>query len=239
MAQRSNRKRVTEQYLYGRNCVHKVFEKRPDQILKINLVRERLTEFSDLLKYCAGSEHHEGISMVCARPSPHKLEDYLAETACLAGHQTILILDRVANPHNLGAIIRSAAHFNISALVVQKDVAPVWSGATARVAEGGLEEVSIITVDAILPAVKTLEGQKYKIFGGVASAKKSLYQLKFPSKCVLLLGAENDGISKPLLHHPTLIQFNIPGSGHVESLNVSVAAGVVMAERYRQTNSVD
>jgi len=141
----------------------------------------------------------------------------------------------VGNPHNLGATMRSCAHFGVKGVVLQ-DAGIIESGAAVRTAEGGAEHVQAITGDSVLDALDAFRKAGYTIVTTSSHEGTPLYQAELPKKMVLVLGQERDGLSDAALASADL-SLAIPGTGNVESLNVSVATGVLLAEWWRQNKA--
>src|SRR5690606_31474658 len=152
--------RRAEVRLYGLNAVQAVFERRPQAIRKLYLLQSRVHALRPLLAWCvqnrvgyrvveaedldrlAASSHHEGVVADVLRTAPLALDDWLAALAPGAP-ALALWLDGVGNPHNFGAILRSAAHFGAAVLLPERSTLAL-SGAAARVAEGGAEAVPLV-----------------------------------------------------------------------------------------------
>ncbi|MFT4198104.1 MAG: RNA methyltransferase substrate-binding domain-containing protein, partial [Pseudoxanthomonas sp.] len=149
--------RGRELRVYGLNAVNAVFARRPQAIRKVYLTAARMGALKPLLAWCvqhrvgyrvveeadlaklAASAHHEGVVADVLRAPPLALPDWLR--ALPAGPALAIWLDGVGNPHNLGAILRSAAHFSGAGVLLPQDAGLALSGAAARVAEGGAEAV--------------------------------------------------------------------------------------------------
>jgi TrmH RNA methyltransferase len=152
--------RHVELRLYGLNAVQAAFARRPQALRKLYLAEARIPQLQPLLKWCvahrvgyrvveeadlqklAASAHHEGVVADVLREEPQALTHWLRDLP--DGPQCALWLDGVGNPHNLGAILRSAAHFGIAAVLLPKHATLALSGAAARVAEGGAEAVPFV-----------------------------------------------------------------------------------------------
>ncbi len=222
-----------------------VARRRPDQVRRVYLTKPRLREFSDLLKVCAKnhvayhivepedlerlthSRHHEGVCLwVEERPTP-SLKSALAQP----GPAALLYLGGVSNPHNLGAIIRVSAHFGVHAILACGENLNI-SPALARTAEGGYEEVSIIPVASGPHPLRQAKSAGWTLVATSSHARSNLYTQPLPPRCVLLLGSEADGLPPPAQKFADRV-VQIPGTGLVESLNVSCATAVVLAEFWR------
>lgn len=252
---RGQREGQVEHKLTGINAVQAVFEQRPNDIIRLYLLESKIPAFSKLLKWCAANKrayhvvdaaelakvassiHHEGVcALVKAKESP-SADTLVSMLERRTGPLLVLALDGVANPNNLGAIARSAAHFDAPAIFYRPVDAQVgFSSAMARVAEGGLEHVELVAVPNLSPVLARLKKIGFAIASSSGRADTSLFEVELPARMVLLLGAEDEGVSKELdrLASSRLL---IPGSGRVESLNVSAAGAVFLAEHHRQHRS--
>lgn len=133
-------------------------------------------------------------------------------------------------------MMRSCAHFGVKGVLLQ-DAALLESGAAIRTAEGGAEHVQPITGDSVLEAIEQFRQAGYAIV--TTSSHKGttpLFKATLPRKMVLVLGQERDGLSDAALSSADL-SVSIDGTGNVESLNVSVATGVLLAEWWRQNKA--
>ena len=147
----------------------------------------------------------------------------------------VLALEDVGNPHNLGAIMRSCAHFGVKGVVVQ-DAGVLESGAAIRTAEGGAEHVEPITGDSFIDTLTQFRQAGYAIVSTSSHNGTPLFKAQLPKKMVLVLGQERDGLSDAAISSSDL-SVAIDGTGNVESLNVSVATGVLLAEWWRQNKA--
>ncbi|GAB3307290.1 TrmH family RNA methyltransferase [Luteimonas notoginsengisoli] len=239
------RQRDEELRLYGLNAVQAVFARRPAAIRKIYLAEARIPQLQPLLKWCvahrvgyrvvdeadlhklAASKHHEGVVAEVLREPPQSLATWLE--ALPAGPCCALWLDGVGNPHNLGAILRSAAHFGIRALLLPKASPLALSGAAARVAEGGAEAVPFVRLGREDNAIAQLRGAGFTLAATVVRGGQDLFATPLPQRLVYVLGAEGEGMDASLAAACDL-RLSIPGSGAVESLNVAAATAVLLAQ---------
>ena len=140
----------------------------------------------------------------------------------------ILILDGIEDPHNFGAIIRSADAFSVDAIIIkdrnQVDVTPVVS----KVSTGAIDHVRICKVSNLNNAIKTLKSNGYWIYAADGSGTSDYSKEKYDRPTVLVVGSEGFGISKLVLENSDFI-ISIPMTGHVNSLNVSVATGILLS----------
>ncbi|MBL0165324.1 MAG: rRNA methyltransferase [Xanthomonadales bacterium] len=240
-----------EMRLYGLNACLAAFARRPEQLRKVYLLESRIAELKPVLSWCAGhklgyriveatdldkltgSRHHEGICFEMLRPPALGLDELLRTQAPAPAPSLLIWLDGVGNPHNLGALLRSAAHFSVAGVIVPDSSTLDLSGAAARVAEGGAEAVPIVRVDDALVALAMLRSAGYTITATVPRDGEPLYATCLAPRNVLVFGAEGEGMSQTLIDAADR-RLSIPGSGIVDSLNISVSAAIVLGEYWRQ-----
>ncbi|MBX3702013.1 MAG: rRNA methyltransferase [Dokdonella sp.] len=240
--------RNAETRLYGLNACLAAFAHRPTALRKVYLVQARIPALQQVLAWCVShrlgyrvveaadldrltaSRHHEGVCFDLVRSAPLTLSDLLAATPPNPAPALLLWLDGVGNPHNLGALLRSAAHFGVCGVVTPPAIEV--SGAAARVAEGAAEIVPLAHADAAAPALAALRAQGYAIAATVPRDGAALYATPLPARLVLVFGAEGEGMSQALIDAADL-RLTIPGSGTVESLNVAASVAVVLGEYWR------
>jgi TrmH RNA methyltransferase len=146
-----------------------------------------------------------------------------------AGPQCALWLDGVGNPHNLGAILRSAAHFGAAAVLLPKHSTMTLSGAAARVAEGGAEQVPFVRLGREDNAIAQLHGAGFTLAATIVRGGSDAFATALPQRLVYVIGAEGEGMD-PKLAALCDLRLSIPGSGTVESLNVAAATAVLLAQ---------
>jgi TrmH RNA methyltransferase len=231
--------------LYGLNAVRAAFARRPQAIRKLYLAEARIPQLQPLLKWCvanrvgyrvveegdlqklAASSHHEGVVADVLRAEQQSLTHWLRELP--GGPQCALWLDGVGNPHNLGAILRAAAHFGVAAVLLPKASTLALSGAAARVAEGGAEALPFVRMGREDNAMAQLRGAGFALAATVVRGGTDLFATALPQRLVYVLGAEGEGMDAGLASACDL-RLSIPGSGAVESLNVAAATAVLLAE---------
>ncbi|WP_231916713.1 tRNA/rRNA methyltransferase [Rheinheimera sp. SA_1] len=241
--------RLEETKVQGENACRVCFTKRPQSVVKMYLEASMASKFADVMKYLAankhayhivdsselekvaGSQHHGGVVLIVKRKPELSLAAYLAANKHLK-QDCLLALDGVGNPHNLGAIVRSCAHFGVKGVIMTQPYL-LQSGAAARTAEGGVEFVDGLSCEHLPLALQLCKQAGYSLVTTSSHAGVSLYQSQLGSKVVVVFGEEMDGVSKQVASS-TDVALQIPGSGQVESLNVSVAASLILGEWYRQ-----
>jgi RNA methyltransferase, TrmH family len=183
------------------------------------------------LEKIAGTVHHGGIVAVVAAPSlrsplPADIRRWVEK------HEPLLLLDRIGNAHNLGAIARTAAFFGVSKIVIPSDPSAALPGEAAfRVAEGGLEAVEVFRVPTMAGFARVLAQAGYEVIGAATrGGRPEVASAEAGAKPIALaLGNEEHGLAAEVAAACTRL-VTIPGSGEVESLNVSVATAVLLWE---------
>ncbi|MEJ6004432.1 23S rRNA (guanosine(2251)-2'-O)-methyltransferase RlmB [Paucibacter sp. AS339] len=185
----------------------------------------------DRLAKIAGTTRHQGVvAKVQALAMPQFLDDVM-ET--IEGMPLVLVLDGVTDPHNLGACLRVADGAGAHAVVAPKDHAVGLNATVAKVASGAAETVPYLMVTNLARSLKELKEMDVWVVGTSDQAEKSIYDIDLNRPLALVLGAEGDGMRQ--LTAKTCDELvRIPMMGSVESLNVSVAAGVCLYEAMRQ-----
>ena len=179
----------------------------------------------------AGTSRHQGVvARVEVVAMPHSLDEVVE---AIDGPPLLLILDGVTDPHNLGACLRVADGAGAHAIVAPKDHAVGVNATVAKVASGAAETVPYIMVTNLARTLNELKDFDIRVIGTSDDAEQDLYDLDLTGPVAFVLGSEGDGMRQ--LTRKTCDQLvRIPMAGAVESLNVSVAAGVCLFEALRQ-----
>jgi TrmH RNA methyltransferase len=241
--------REPELRLHGLNACQVAFARRPDDLRKVYLSEARIGELREVLAYCvsrrlgyrvvdeadlrrlSGSSHHEGVVFDMRPPAVPSLEQLMASTQGRAS--LLLYLDGVGNPHNLGAVLRSAAHFGVDAVLLPPGSGLALSGAACRVAEGGAEALPLLRLTDAAQAMEQLRAVGYHFAATLPRGGNDVFVSELPARLVLVFGAEQQGMSRALVDACEL-KLGIPGTGAVESLNIASAAAVFLGEWRRQ-----
>lgn len=241
--------RKEEIKIYGENACQALFKHRRDAIIKAWFVESITPRFRNTLSFLAsskrgynvvskeelakisGTEHHGGVCFVVKKRERFSLDEYLSH---VGKSDCIIALEGVANPHNIGAIVRSAAHYGVKAILHQ-DPSVLDSGAAVRTAEGGAEFIQPIDTEDFFDALAQLQQAGYTLVSTSSHQGKPLSKTKLPAKSVILIGQENDGLTDSTWEKGNL-RISIDGTGNVESLNVSVATAIILSNWW-QNNS--
>ncbi|MBX3600561.1 MAG: 23S rRNA (guanosine(2251)-2'-O)-methyltransferase RlmB [Rubrivivax sp.] len=195
----------------------------------------RLHESDDAaLSKLAGTPRHQGVvARVEPLPLARTVIELLDALDPAAGPPLLLVLDGVTDPHNLGACLRVADGAGAHAVIAPKDHAVAINATVAKVASGAADHVPYLMVTNLARALGELKAAGVKVVGTSDAAGRSLYQADLSGPLALVLGAEGKGMRQ--LTAKTCDELvAIPMRGAVESLNVSVAAGVALYEARRQ-----
>ncbi len=208
---------------------------RMQELVRLAETKSIKTEWRDQkeLDRLAGSERHQGACLQIRSVGvlgEGALDDLL-DTATTA--PLLLVLDGVQDPHNLGACMRTADAAGVAAVIVPKDRAAGLSATVRKVASGAAESVPLIQVTNLARTLRWLKEREVWIVGTDDQAEHSLYGAKLTGPLAIVLGAEGTGLRR-LTRESCDALVSIPMRGIVESLNVSVAAGVLLYEAVRQ-----
>lgn len=180
------------------------------------------------------SKHHEGI-VLRVQPTIALGVSALSEMLRRATRATVLALDGVSNPHNVGAIVRSAAFFQADALLLESPTPHrVLMPSAIRIAEGGAETVMIASAPNLADAIGqlkrgSLRDRPLRVFGLESSARTDLRKLARSGPVLWVLGNEREGLSDAVRAQCDQLVSIGGGTGPVDSLNVSVTAGILLA----------
>ena len=225
---RQNAAAVKEVYLDGDRR-----DRRAQDFLKLAEERGARVMLVDAkrLDGITGNARHQGIA---ARVEAARLPAHIDEVLeALREPALLLILDGVTDPHNLGACLRVADAMGVHAVIAPKDRAVGITATVAKVASGAAESVPYIAVTNLARTLRELKDREIWLYGADAAGERDLYATKLDGALAWVLGAEGEGLRR--LTRETCDELvHIPMYGSVESLNVSVSAGICLAETRRQ-----
>ncbi len=184
------------------------------------------------LRAIAGSEHHEGLVVEAAVRPILDEEGVLRVFGVDRGPLRLVVLDGVENPHNVGAIVRTSAFLGAEGVIVRGRSEALFGPAAIRVAEGGAEHLALARAPELPRLLRALAARGIALVGTDASASVDARSFVYPRRAAIVLGSEAAGASAEVRAALTHV-VAVPGTGHVESLNVSVAAGIVLAAALR------
>jgi len=228
--------------LYGRHAVFAALKNKNRKIIRLLVAAENEAEvrktFGNINFYTASKKEiekivpqgavHQGFALETKPLDPPFLSDFLSECADKPKCR-VLILDQVTDPQNIGAIIRSAAAFNVDAVILQDKNAPYESGAMAKAAAGTLELVQILRETNLSRTIEALKKAGFWIVGMDGYAKQKLQDVEKNAKLAIVMGSEGAGMRR-LIEESCDILVRLEINKNVESLNVSTAAAVTLYE---------
>lgn len=181
----------------------------------------------------AGTDGHQGIA---AKVGPYPLQgiaDLLGEQASPLPDRFLVLLDHVVDPHNFGALVRTAHCAGAQGIIVPKDRSAPPTATVSKVSAGALEHVRLVRVTNMVDTIKVLKKEGVWIIGLDGEADESIFTIECPGSVAIVIGGEQRGI-RPLIKRHCDLLLAIPQKGKIDSLNASVAGGIAMYEIYRQ-----
>jgi 23S rRNA (guanosine2251-2'-O)-methyltransferase len=212
---------------------------RIEQIVQLARGRGIAVRFEDRgqLDRLANTKDHQGVVALIAARAASTLEDILDRANQSKGQQgLIVLLDGVEDPHNLGAIIRTALAAGAHGVVIPERRAAGLTDTVARASAGALAHLPIAKVTNLVRAMEELKEAGYWLVGLDETADKSYTEVDYTTSTGVVMGSEGNGLHE-LTRKRCDFVVSLPTSGPVKSLNVSVATGVVLFEALRQRHS--
>jgi 23S rRNA (guanosine2251-2'-O)-methyltransferase len=185
------------------------------------------------LKSMAGTDMHQGIGVKASIYPLAEISDIVDNSKSADANHFLLLLDNVLDPHNLGAIIRTALCVGIDGIVIPRDRSASPTPAVSKASAGALEHVFLARVTNMVDTIKALKKKGVWIAGMDMAADRSIFSTDFTGSIAIVIGGEEKGI-RPLVKKHCDFLISIPQIGGINSLNASVAGAVVMYEAFRQ-----
>jgi 23S rRNA (guanosine2251-2'-O)-methyltransferase len=237
--------------VYGLHAIGAILARAPERVLELWAVDSRddgrlrdlraradalgvrvQSASNDSLARLAGPVAHQGV-VAAVRPLKPWDEHDLLDRLTQISQPLLLVLDGVTDPHNLGACLRTADAAGVHAVIIPKDRSATVDGVVRKVAAGAAEFVPVASVTNLARALDAVKERGVWIVGTEGGAAQSLYAADLGRPLAMVLGAEGAGMRR-LTRERCDFVVRIPMAGQVESLNVSVAAGVALFEARRQ-----
>jgi 23S rRNA (guanosine2251-2'-O)-methyltransferase len=227
---KANRRKFFEVYVN-----RKKISKRQNQIvdlaktLNIPVKKTSSTDFRSM----TGTDMHQG---VMAKTTPYPiagLADIIGKIKSAESPPFLLMLDNILDPHNFGALVRTALCSGVTGVVIPKDRSASPTPVVSKTSAGALEHICLVRVTNMVNTIRTLKEKGLWIMGLDKVSGSSLYSGDLTSPIAIVIGGEEKGI-RPLVKKNCDHLISIPQKGPVDSLNASVAGAVVMYEAYRQ-----
>ena len=236
---RAGSQAVTTDIVYGRRAVREALRGRRE-VLELLATERALAAEPWLaeagpkvraerdLSELAATRDHQG---VVARVEPYRYAD--AYQLAAVERPLLAVLDRVTDPRNLGAVCRSAEGAGATGVVVPAHGSAIVTPAVARSSAGAIEHLPIAVVTNLARYLEEVKGPELWVYGAAGDAQASMWDTDLAGGVALVFGAEGKGL-RPLVRRTCDALVSIPLGGHVDSLNVSVAAAVLLFEARRQ-----
>lgn len=237
--------------IYGLHAVRAILSRHPDRVQLVRLAERRDDPRVKVIEQLArehgrtvqrvdvhvlnrmlGEVAHQGVAADIT-PLPPWTEDDLLSALEEARNPLLLALDGVQDPHNLGACLRTADACGALAVIVPKDRAAQLNATARKVAAGAAETTPVVSVTNLVRSLKLLKDAGLWVVGADAEAPKLAQEIDLRGGIILVLGAEGSGL-RQLTRQTCDFMVRLPQLGAVESLNVSVAAGMLLYEAVRQ-----
>lgn len=178
------------------------------------------------------AENHQGVAALASMYAYSTLEEILALAREKGEPPFLVVLDGITDPHNLGAIVRTAECMGAHGVILPERRAVGLTPAAMKAAAGALEWIKVARVTNLTRALETLKAQNVWTYATDMDGE-DYHRVNFAGGCALVIGAEGQGVSR-LVRETCDQVVSIPMKGHIDSLNASVAAGVILAEIARQ-----
>jgi len=202
-----------------------------DDLKKLGVIPEKVDR--KRLDKLADGSNHQGIVIEVEMPAELSESDLKTAVENLTGTPLFLVLDNVQDPHNLGACLRSADATGVHGVIITKDNATGITPTVCKVASGAAETVPVYQVTNLARTLRWLKDQNIWVMGAAGEATQTVYQTDLTVPLALVLGAEGKGLRR-LTKEECDMLIKLPMFGQVESLNLSVATGVLLYEAVRQ-----
>jgi 23S rRNA (guanosine2251-2'-O)-methyltransferase len=242
--------------LFGLHAVQAALDYSPKKIIRVWVDAQRLDKrlgkvIDDLaalgidaektdrkkLDRLADGNNHQGIAMAVELPGEHSESDLKDAVQTLEATALFLVLDNVQDPHNLGACLRTADATGVHGVIITKDNAAGITPTVCKVASGAAETVPVYQVTNLARTLRWLKEQGIWVIGAAGEAGQTVYQADLTVPMALVIGAEGSGLRR-LTKENCDILIKLPMMGTVESLNLSVATGIMLYEAVRQRSKV-
>ncbi len=184
-----------------------------------------------------GKAVHQGVLCFCPEFSYVSVDDIIQNRADSYRDNLILLLDSITDPQNLGSLIRTARCFDANGLIIPENRAVSVTSAVFKASAGLARQTSIARVTNLAQAIDFLKKQGFWIYGTVAESGEDIHEVDFRGNVGLVMGSEGKGI-RPLIKEKCDFLVSIPMGSGVDSLNVSVAAGIILFDIYKKRDRV-
>ena len=232
--------------VFGRNPVYEYLKsgQRVDQIFfhdkikrndwmdkTIQLAKEQSIKYSfvpkEKLSTLVGKENHQGVLAFISPVSYSSVEDILGYAKSLGEKPFVVILDSIQDPHNLGAIIRTAVAVGVHGIIIPKHGSVSVTDTVFKTSAGTVQRCKIAKVTNLVQTIEKLKQEDVWIYGADGRGEKNMFETDFQGGVAIVMGSEGKGLHQKVAEHCDFL-VKIPMKNSVESLNVSVSAGLLI-----------
>ncbi|MDU4961384.1 MAG: 23S rRNA (guanosine(2251)-2'-O)-methyltransferase RlmB [Sporomusaceae bacterium] len=242
---------MTEEYIAGRNSVlealkrgrsiNRIFvakgERQGSIVQILALAREQGVIVQELekskLDAIAGGVRHQSVAASVAPVEYAELEDILAAASGQGQPPFLVLLDELEDPHNVGAILRTADAAGVHGVLLPKRRSCPLSGTVAKTSAGAVEYVPVARIGNVVQTIKQLQKQGFWVIGADMSGEKEYFEADLSGPVVIVVGGEGQGLGR-LVKESCDLLVRIPMQGKISSLNASVACSLMLYEVVRQ-----
>lgn len=241
-----------QEFIYGLHAVSALVSQSPESVVSVYIEKNKKNSRTarliqllnshavsyqlvsrDQLQNRVGNVVHQGVVASVIKRVEKLKTDLSAVLSNLDDHETLLILDGVVDPVNLGGCLRVADAAGVNTVIVPRDKSSPVTAVTRKVAAGAAESINIIRVTNLVRTIERLKDHEFWIYGLADDTGESLYDHHFQGRIAVVMGNEGRGL-RQLTRQSCDYLLAIPMLGHVESLNVAVATGITLYEIHRQ-----
>ena len=185
------------------------------------------------LDYLSGNQAHQGIVALAAVKAYCEVADILEIANSRGEVPLVIICDEISDPHNLGAILRTAEGVGAHGVIIPKRRSAGITAIVQKTSAGAVNHIAVARVSNLSQAIKELKEAGLWVYGASMEAEKTLWQTDFSGPMALVIGSEGEGLGRLIKEHCDFLT-HIPMAGKVSSLNASVSAAVLLYEVMRQ-----
>lgn len=235
-------------YIYGRHAVMSAIENCPERvqgvfvslaaeedfapIVKAKHIRMEPLAQHDFRRELEGAVHQGVVAKVAMDGLVHDYQSFMRSIE-VTPSTSFVLLNEITDPHNVGAIIRSAAAFGATAVLLPTHNQAPITGAVAKASAGMVFALPIVAINNENQTIEDLKKRRFWVYGLAGEGSNALSQEKFDAPAVFVVGNEGDGLREKTREHCDIL-LRIPMHPRTESLNASVSAAVVLAEWSKQ-----
>lgn len=236
--------------IWGIHVVEELLTNRPQSIVELSFLKQKSAALERLIQLTQNAQipyrlleppmplpdHavHQGV-MARIKPFETQSLNQLINLTTGKSHSIILALDTIQDPHNFGAMIRSASAAGVTGIIFTKDRSAPLTGTVAKVSAGAITHLPLCPVTNMTDSLNKLKEKGFWIYGADGSAEQTIHQTHFNGHICLVIGGEAKGI-RPLVKQTCDFLVSIPMQSTLDSLNASTAAAIILFEAIRQFN---